>query len=117
MNPNAGFIQEANSEADCFGKMLEQEGSISPVRFHGQLPDYQSHVFALSIQYMSLALVFNGPLIVLMVVLLTFFEWWVLFYFYRELMLFCEMAMEFEDKIMLYCSKEVKYQQDFATGG
>ena len=31
-------------------------------------------------------------------------------------MLFYEIAMEFEDKIMLYCSKEVKYQQDFATG-
>ena len=32
-------------------------------------------------------------------------------------MLFYEMALEFEYKIMLYCSKEVKYQQDFATGG
>ena len=66
---------------------------------------------------MSLVLVFNCPLIVQMVVLLTFFEWWVLFYFYRELMLFYEMALEFEYKIMLYCSKEVKYHQDFATGG
>ena len=30
-------------------KILEPEGGISPPSFYGQLPDYQSHVLALSI--------------------------------------------------------------------
>ena len=31
-------------------------------------------------------------------------------------MLFYGMGMEFKDKIILYCIKEVKYQQGFTTG-
>ena len=34
-------------------KMLERKGSISPSSFYVQLPDYQSHVLALSIQQMN----------------------------------------------------------------
>ena len=34
-------------------KMLERNGSISPSTFYVQLPDYQSHVLALSIQQMN----------------------------------------------------------------
>ena len=47
------------------------------------------------------------------VVLLTIFEWWVCFYFYGELMLFYGMGVEFTDKIMEYCFREVKWQQAF----
>ena len=45
-----------------------------------------------------------------------FFEWWVKLYFYGELMLLYGMDMEFKNKIMLYCFREVKYQQDFTRG-
>ena len=31
-------------------------------------------------------------------------------------MLFQGMGMEFKDKIMLYCFREVKYKQGFTTG-
>ena len=35
---------------------------------------------------------------------------------YRELMLFWGMGMEFKDKMMLHCFREVKGKQGFTTG-
>ena len=35
---------------------------------------------------------------------------------YRELMIFWGMGMEFKDKMMLYCFREVKGKQGFTTG-
>ena len=35
---------------------------------------------------------------------------------YRELMLFWEMGMEFKDKMMLHCFREVKGNQGFTAG-
>ena len=52
----------------------------------------------------------------LMVVLLTFFEWWVCSYFNGELMLFYGMDIEFKGKIMLYRFREVKCLQGITTG-
>ena len=52
----------------------------------------------------------------LMVVLLTFFTPGEHGFTYRELMLFKEMSMEFKDKSMLYCFREVKCKQGFTTG-
>ena len=48
-----------------------------------------------------------------MVAPLTFFNaCWVYFKFYEELVLFLGMGIEFKDKIMLHCFREVKCQQD-----
>ena len=35
---------------------------------------------------------------------------------YRELMLFWGMGLEFKDKMMLHCFREVKGKQGFSTG-
>ena len=45
-----------------------------------------------------------------------FFDWSIWFYFYGELMLFYRMGMEFKDKTMLYCFREVKCWQCITTG-
>ena len=52
----------------------------------------------------------------LLVVLLTFFSHGECDFTYTELMLFYGMGMEFKDKTMLYCFREVKREQDFTTG-
>ena len=39
----------------------------------------------------------------------------VLLFTYRELILFQGMGMEFKDKIMLHCFKEVRCKQGFTT--
>ena len=50
----------------------------------------------------------------LMVVLLTFF--WVWFQFYGNMLLCSGMGMEFKDKVMLHCFREMGCQQGFTTG-
>ena len=51
----------------------------------------------------------------LMVVLLTFFSHGEYGFTYKELMLLQGMGMEFKDKIMLDCFREVKCKQSFTT--
>ena len=50
----------------------------------------------------------------LVVVLLTFF--WVWFQFYGNMLLCSGMGMEFKDKVMLHCFREMGCQQGFTAG-
>ena len=52
----------------------------------------------------------------LIVVLLTLFWHGEYGFTYRELMLFYGIGMEFKDKILLYCFREVKCKKGFTTG-
>ena len=52
----------------------------------------------------------------LMLVLLTSFWRMVWFWFYGELVLFWETGMEFKEKNILHCLREVKCQQGFTPG-
>ena len=55
-------------------------------------------------------------MIEVMVASLTFFRaWWAWLKFYGELVLLYGMDMEFKDKIMLHCFREIKYRQGFTT--
>ena len=52
----------------------------------------------------------------LMVVLLKLFSHSEYVFSYRELMLFLGMSVEFKDKILLNCYRQVKCKQGFTTG-